>query len=272
MEEQLSQENNTQISPFALDPSRGQLLGLLVQAPDWRERIEQGGEIAYIGKYKAKKTKKEAVEKAPTGKGKLQIKDILFDDKKIKKIEIPLNTISTVSSYLESFSKKLMSDVIANDLYLNHFDEKLDYDTKYSIKSYNKFEAFDDIIVYRTSVDRASGRSTVGTMLGLAPHVRKYFANLPVSKNLGLKDGHFSPNSDLGKCSVCEGKGIRQIDMQFLEDVSFPCDECDGKKLNKFYANITDGKITAHEAYNMPLSELFEIIPTTPKIRLSDSR
>jgi excinuclease ABC subunit A len=226
-----------------------------------------GGEIAYQGKYRSKKAKKAILEKAPKGKGKLTLKDISFDEKKIKKIEIPLNSISTVNSYLESFSKRIMSDVVANDLYLKHFDEKLNYDTEYSIKSYNKYENFDDIIVYRTNVDRASGRSTVGTMLGLAPHVRKYFANLPVSKNLGLKDGHFSPNSDLGKCSVCEGKGIRQIDMQFLEDVSFPCDECDGKKLNKFYANITDGRITAHEAYNMPVSELFEIIPTTPKIR-----
>jgi excinuclease ABC subunit A len=226
-----------------------------------------GGEISYIGKYKSKKSKKHKLEDPPKGKGKITVRDISFEDKKIKRIDIPINTISTVSSYLESFSKKLMSDVIANDLYLNHFDEKLNYDTDYQIKGYNKYEDFNDIIVYKTSVDRASGRSTVGTMLGLAPHVRKYFANLPVSKNLGLKDGHFSPNSELGKCSVCEGKGIRQIDMQFLEDVSFPCDECDGKKLNKFYANITDGRITAHDAYNMPLSELFEIIPTTPKIR-----
>jgi len=46
--QQLSNKNNTQISSFTLDPSRGQLLGLLVQTPDWRERIEQGGEIAYI--------------------------------------------------------------------------------------------------------------------------------------------------------------------------------------------------------------------------------
>lgn len=226
-----------------------------------------GGEIAYMGKYRSKTKKRVELEKPVKGKGKLTLKGIEFEEKKIPKVEIPLNTVSTVHSYLESFSKRLISDVVANDLYMHHFDEKLNYDTEYSVKSYNKYENFDDIIVYRTNVDRASGRSTVGTMLGLTPHVRKYFANLPVSKNLGLKDGHFSPNSDLGKCSVCEGKGIREIDMQFLEDVSFPCDECDGKKLNKFYANISDGRITAYEAYNMPLSELFEIVPTTPKVR-----
>lgn len=227
-----------------------------------------GGEINYIGKFRAKKESKiEHHEVPPKPKGKVVLKNIVYEDKKIKKIEIPQNTVSTVDSYLESFSKRVMSDVVANDLYMRHFGEKLNYDVDYNLGAYNKYSEFDNIIVYKTSVERASGRSTVGTMLGLTPYVRKYFAGLPVSKNLGLKDGHFSPNSDLGKCQVCEGKGVREIDMQFLEDVSYPCDECEGKKLNKFYANITDGKITVHQAYNMPIGELFAHIPSTPKVK-----
>ncbi|MBA6292012.1 MotA/TolQ/ExbB proton channel family protein [Colwellia sp. MB3u-70] len=34
--------------PFALDPTGGSILGLLVQAPDMQERIEQGGAIGYV--------------------------------------------------------------------------------------------------------------------------------------------------------------------------------------------------------------------------------
>jgi biopolymer transport protein ExbB len=34
--------------PFGLDPSRGQILSLLVQAPNLRERINQGGEVGYV--------------------------------------------------------------------------------------------------------------------------------------------------------------------------------------------------------------------------------
>jgi biopolymer transport protein ExbB len=34
--------------PFGLDPSRGQILSLLVQAPDLRERIDQGGVVGYV--------------------------------------------------------------------------------------------------------------------------------------------------------------------------------------------------------------------------------
>jgi len=34
--------------PFGIDPSRGQILSLLVQAPDLRERIAQGGVVGYV--------------------------------------------------------------------------------------------------------------------------------------------------------------------------------------------------------------------------------
>ena len=38
----------SQVLPFALDPTGGSILGLLVQAPSPQERIEQGGVIGYI--------------------------------------------------------------------------------------------------------------------------------------------------------------------------------------------------------------------------------
>lgn len=37
-----------QVVPFALDPTGGSILGLLVQAPDTQERIEQGGAVGYV--------------------------------------------------------------------------------------------------------------------------------------------------------------------------------------------------------------------------------
>ncbi|TWX54647.1 MotA/TolQ/ExbB proton channel family protein [Colwellia hornerae] len=37
-----------QVVPFALDPTGGSILGLLVQAPDLQERVEQGGAVGYV--------------------------------------------------------------------------------------------------------------------------------------------------------------------------------------------------------------------------------
>ncbi len=36
------------VAPFALDPTRGQILSLLVQTPNLQERIDQGGVVGYI--------------------------------------------------------------------------------------------------------------------------------------------------------------------------------------------------------------------------------
>lgn len=41
-------DKETEVFPFAIDPVRGQLLSILTQAPDLRERIDQGGVIGYI--------------------------------------------------------------------------------------------------------------------------------------------------------------------------------------------------------------------------------
>lgn len=40
--------NGKTVSPFAIDPSRGTLLSLLVQAPTLEERVHQGGIVGYI--------------------------------------------------------------------------------------------------------------------------------------------------------------------------------------------------------------------------------
>lgn len=37
-----------EIRPVAIDPSRGALLNLTLETPDWRERVQQGGSVGYI--------------------------------------------------------------------------------------------------------------------------------------------------------------------------------------------------------------------------------
>jgi biopolymer transport protein ExbB len=48
LEGNLAQGNAGQTTAFALDPTGGSILSLLVQAPDLRERVDQGGPVGYI--------------------------------------------------------------------------------------------------------------------------------------------------------------------------------------------------------------------------------
>lgn len=42
------ESSNSDYTPFALDPTGGSILGLVVQAPNTKERIEQGGTVGYV--------------------------------------------------------------------------------------------------------------------------------------------------------------------------------------------------------------------------------
>ena len=58
------------------------------------------------------------------------------------------------------------------------------------------------------------------------------FASLKTSKTRGYKPGRFSFNVRGGRCEPCEGDGYIQIEMQFLPDVTVPCDSCLGNRYN----------------------------------------
>ena len=135
----------------------------------------------------------------------------------------------------------------------------------YQFKKLRGIDDINDVILINSSLDKISSRSTVATYTDLGGFVRKYFSSLEVSKKLGLKEGHFSSNSELGQCSSCEGKGVKLVEMHFMEDVEFVCEDCQGKKLKPYYANISDGRLSAYEAFSKPMSEVLSGIKLTPK-------
>ncbi|WAC65958.1 excinuclease ABC subunit UvrA [Agrococcus sp. SL85] len=71
---------------------------------------------------------------------------------------------------------------------------------------------------------RGSRRSNPATYTGLLEPIRKAFA-----KANGVKPALFSANSE-GACPVCNGAGVIVTDLGFMDTVSTPCDECEGKR------------------------------------------
>lgn len=137
------------------------------------------------------------------------------------------------------------------------------------ISQMGKLEKYDfsDVLVFGDEKGAGNIRSTVGSFLGISPVLRKYFSSLPQSKALGLRDGHFSFNSQLGRCPDCEGKGVKIVDLQFMEDLVFTCESCCGKKLRPYIAKISDGQYSVCEAFSTELSELAVILGRTPKMK-----
>lgn len=217
----------------------------------------QGGEIIYEGEYKNLQDKPLIIPKQKLFKKFIKIKNIKISNKKNKySYTIPINSITSIKSSSFVSKKEIVFKPLEN--YFNSNDIECG-----SIKSDDKI---DKVLSFTSSFANVTSRSTVGSYLGLSTYIRKYYSSLVISKTLNLKEGHFSYNSNLGKCSTCEGRGIKTVEMNFLEDISFTCDDCKGMKLNPLYANISDGYMTFSERSNCQIPEAFQGIKATPKV------
>jgi excinuclease ABC subunit A len=230
-----------------------------------------GGEILYHGKYSGFKEKEietlnlKAVKKA-SAKSYIKLIGPSVYDKTFKDIKIPVGQITWVTGASGSGKSATLINVLANRLYYDVYGEYLNL-SRGTYKSLEYKEDFQDVIIVDANLNRYSSRSSFGTMTELFTIVRKHFLNTKTAKSMGLKDGHLSPNSQLGQCPRCEGKGFLTVEMQFLEDIKLECEDCKGLKLKPIYANLSDGELCVHEAYSMPIHEVLDKIKLTPKFK-----
>jgi excinuclease ABC subunit A len=100
-------------------------------------------------------------------------------------------------------------------------------------KSIIGLEHIDKVIEIDQSPIGRTPRSNPATYCGFFTEIRTLFASIPEAKIRGYNAGRFSFNVKSGRCDVCEGGGMRVIEMNFLPDVYVHCEKCNGKRYNR---------------------------------------
>ncbi|MFN2383637.1 MAG: excinuclease ABC subunit UvrA [Gemmatimonadota bacterium] len=85
------------------------------------------------------------------------------------------------------------------------------------------------VLIDQTPIGR-SPRSNPVTYVQAFDPIRALFAATPAARRLGFTAGHFSFNTESGRCSECRGDGHQRIEMHFLPDVFVACDACRGRR------------------------------------------
>ncbi|WP_154695073.1 ATP-binding cassette domain-containing protein, partial [Clostridium botulinum] len=98
----------------------------------------------------------------------------------------------------------------------------------------------------------ANSRSSLATYSGIMDNIRKAFA-----KANGVNASLFSSNSK-GACENCNGTGIIETNLAFMENIKSTCDVCEGKKYKK---EVLDYKLHGEniiEVLEMSVSDAIE--------------
>ena len=178
-------------------------------------------------------------------------------------VRFPLGCMTVVTGVSGSGKSTLVNDILFRAL-SHHF-----YGSKEKPGRHRKIsglEQIDKVIGIDQSPIGRTPRSNAATYVNAFTPIRELFAKTPQAKEMGYKAGRFSFNVSVGRCEMCEGAGVKKIEMQFLPDVYVTCDECKGRRYNSETLSIKYRGKTISDILSMTVEEALEFFANISKI------
>ena len=128
-------------------------------------------------------------------------------------------------------------------------------------------EHIDKVVNIDQSPIGRTPRSNPATYTGTFTPIRELFATVPEARMRGYAPGRFSFNVKGGRCEACRGEGFIQIEMQFLPDVTVPCEVCKGKRYNREALEIRFKGKNIAEVLDMTVEQALAFFEHFPKVK-----
>lgn len=206
----------------------------------------------------------EIPEKRRKGNGKfLEINGCTGNNLKNVDLKLPLGMFVCVTGVSGSGKSTLINEtlhpVLSQYLYKSH-KKPLKYKKISGVENIDKVIKIDQSPIGRTP------RSNPSTYVGFFTEIRNLFAQLPEAKIRGYKAGRFSFNVKGGRCEVCQGGGMRVIEMNFLPDVEIPCENCMGKRYNRETLEVRYKGKSISDVLDMTVDEAVDFFENIPAV------
>ena len=179
-------------------------------------------------------------------------------------VKIPLKKFVCVSGVSGSGKSTLINEILAKAL-LQQIGKKGIRSGKYN--TIEGLENIDKAIIIDQSPIGRTPRSNPATYTGIFTPVRELYAKMPEAQSRGYKPGRFSFNVKGGRCEHCSGAGYKEIEMQFLPDVTVPCEICKGKRYNEDALQIKFKGFSIAEILDKTVTEAADIFVNIPNIK-----
>ena len=218
-----------------LGPGAGEHGGQIVAAGD--VSAVMANEASLTGAYLSGRKRIPTPAERRPGNGKsIIVKGARANNLKGIDVEFPLGLLGCVTGVSGSGKSTLMYDILYKRLaqaVAQGRDRPGEHDEVTGIEHIDKVVNIDQSPIGRTP------RSNPATYTGAFTPIRELFATLPEARIRGYKPGRFSFNVKGGRCEACQGEGYIQIEMQFLPDVTVPCEVCQGRRYNREALEVT---------------------------------
>jgi excinuclease ABC subunit A len=178
-------------------------------------------------------------------------------------VAFPLGKFICVTGVSGSGKSTLINETLYPILSIHAYKSKM---TPLPYKSIKGLEWIDKVVEIDQSPIGRTPRSNPATYCGFFTDIRTLFAAVPEAKIRGYKAGRFSFNVKSGRCDVCEGGGMRVIEMNFLPDVYVHCEKCNGRRYNRETLEIRYKGKSISDVLEMTVDEAVEFFQNVPYI------
>ncbi|MBR1476041.1 MAG: excinuclease ABC subunit UvrA [Muribaculaceae bacterium] len=176
-------------------------------------------------------------------------------------VAFPLGVMTVVTGVSGSGKSTLVTDILYRSL-ARHLDISAE-----APGSHSRLEGELDRIGHVELVDQnpigKSTRSNPATYLKAFDEIRHIFSEQQLSKQMGYGPGFFSFNSPGGRCEECKGEGTITIEMQFMADITLPCEACHGKRFSRNALDVVYHDKTICDVLDMTVNQAVEFFTST---------
>ena len=179
-------------------------------------------------------------------------------------VEIPLGILVCVTGVSGSGKSTLINEVLYKKLAQHFYRSK---DRPGTFEQLSGMDHLDKVVNIDQSPIGRTPRSNPATYTGTFTPIRELFARSPEARSRAYKPGRFSFNVKGGRCENCRGDGHINIEMQFLPDVSVPCEECNGQRYNREALEISYKDKNIAEVLQLTVTEALDFFSGIPRIK-----
>jgi excinuclease ABC subunit A len=179
-------------------------------------------------------------------------------------VHIPLGKLVCITGVSGSGKSTLVNEIMYKKLaqiFYRSRERAGDCDEILGVEHIDKVVNIDQSPIGRTP------RSNPATYTGTFTPIRELFATVPEARMRGYAPGRFSFNVKGGRCEACRGEGYIQIEMQFLPDVTVPCEVCKGQRYNREALEIRFKGKNIAEVLDMTVEQALDFFAHFPKVK-----